>query len=254
MAVYSVYFSPTGGVKAVMDQLVSAWPQATGIDLSDPHFDPTRYSFTPQDICLVGAPAFEGRVPKLQTARLRLLQGGGAKAVAVAVYGNRAIDDTLVELADTLTEAGFVCCAGVKAVAHHSLFTQYAVGRPDAGDAAQLQEFSRRLKQAAEADTAAAPVLPGSRPYRALTPSTFFPRMLHPEACTRCGLCAARCPASAIRMEDPAWIDTEQCARCMRCVTFCPAGALGMDPARMEALNQRIAPLFEGRKPNELYL
>ena len=72
--------------------------------------------------------------------------------------------------------------------------------------------------------------------------------------CTRCGLCAANCPAAAIDLAGEAFIDTAKCARCMRCLTFCPTGAIGMDPERMAALNARIPPLFEGRKPNTLFL
>lgn len=254
MAVYSIHFSPTGGVRAVMEPLCSAWPQVTAIDLTRPDDDYTRYAFAPQDVCLIGVPAFEGLVPPLALQRLAAMQGGGARAILVAVYGNRAIDDTLTELEDWVTRAGFTVVGGAKAVAHHSLFTQYAVGRPDAEDLTELRGFSQKLRAAAEAPSPAPVTLPGGRPYKTRTPSSFFPLLLAPERCTRCGLCAARCPAQAIDLESPDFLDTGKCARCMRCVTFCPNQALGMDPERMAALNARIPPLFEGRKVNELYL
>lgn len=75
--------------------------------------------------------------------------------------------------------------------------------------------------------------------------------------CTGCGLCAANCPARAIRMwprsrPRPYW--TFSCESCMRCVAFCPERAvqaghswgvllyfIAMNGALMTAFN-RIAP------------
>ena len=42
----------------------------------------------------------------------------------IVVYGNRAYDDTFVELQDVLTGAGFVCIAAVAATAEHSIMRQ----------------------------------------------------------------------------------------------------------------------------------
>jgi hypothetical protein len=52
----------------------------------------------------------------------------------VAVFGNRAIDDTLLELQDVLVASGFVCIAGMETVAEHSLMHQFGTGRPDQQD------------------------------------------------------------------------------------------------------------------------
>ena len=253
MAVYSIYFSPTGGTRAVMEPLTSAWTQVTPIDLSRPDTDYAQYRFTADDICLIGVPSFGGLVPLPALQRLAAMTGGGAKAVAVAVYGNRAIDDTLTELEDALTAAGFALMAGAQAVAHHSLFTQYAVGRPDAEDIAQLREFSAKLKAAAEAGSSA-PTLPGNRPYKARTPASFIPALQKPDRCTRCGACAIHCPMQAIALEPELTVDAGKCIACMRCFSLCPVGAIGPDPEKIAAVAERIAPMFAGRKPNELYL
>ena len=46
-----------------------------------------------------------------------------------------------------------------------------------------------------------------------------------PAACTRCGLCAAKCPSSNIRMNDlPEFAD--RCELCMRCQSVCPVNAI----------------------------
>lgn len=39
------------------------------------------------------------------------MQGNGVRAVLPAAYGNRAYGDTLLELKNTLTDAGFRCVA-----------------------------------------------------------------------------------------------------------------------------------------------
>ncbi|MBQ7858990.1 MAG: 4Fe-4S binding protein, partial [Faecalibacterium sp.] len=205
------------------------------------------------DICLIGVPSFGGLVPMPALQRLAAMTGGGAKAVLVAVYGNRAIDDTLTELEDCVKAAGFAVLAGVQAVAHHSLFTQYAVDRPDAEDIAQLREFSAKIEAAAEAD-GPAPTLPGNRPYKARTPASFIPALQKPASCTHCGSCAARCPMQAITLAPDVTVDAGKCIACMRCFSICPAGAIGPDPEKLAAVSARIAPMFEGRKPNTLFI
>ena len=58
--------------------------------------------------------------------------GCGARAVLMCVYGNRAYEDTLVELADTAEKAGFHVIAAVAAIAEHSVVRRFAAGRPGA--------------------------------------------------------------------------------------------------------------------------
>lgn len=81
------------------------------------------------DLCLIAVPSFGGRVPEIALSRLREIKGNGASAVLIAVYGNRAIDDTLLELKDTLVPLGFCCIAAVSAVAEHSIMRCYGTGR-----------------------------------------------------------------------------------------------------------------------------
>ena len=95
---YEITFSPTGGTKKCADLLSAAWSEKTEIDLMDRKADFSKYTFTEEYTCLVAVPSFGGRVPAIATERLQNMQGGGAKAILVVVYGNRAYEDTLVEL------------------------------------------------------------------------------------------------------------------------------------------------------------
>ena len=143
MANYKIIFSPTGGVEKCAD-LLSAnlggnWKE---IDLS--------HSISPvtlmeEDLCIYAVPSFGGRVVPIATERLKSIQGNGAKAILLCVYGNRAYEDTLVEMQDTLNAQGFCCVAAIAALAEHSIMHQFATGRPDASDEAILAEFASKI-------------------------------------------------------------------------------------------------------------
>ena len=75
------------------------------------------------------------------------------------MFGNRAIDDTLLELQDVLEASGFVCIAGMEAVAEHSLMHQFGTGRPDRQDEKELLEFAAKIMQNSE--TQRTPQFPG---------------------------------------------------------------------------------------------
>ena len=49
-------------------------------------------------------PVYAGRVPALAVERLKDIKTNGVKCVIVAVYGNRAYEDALVEMQDVATE------------------------------------------------------------------------------------------------------------------------------------------------------
>lgn len=56
----------------------------------------------------------------------------------VTAYGNRAFDDTLLELKDTMKICGFICNCALAAVTRHSVLPKYGEGRQDYDDAEEL--------------------------------------------------------------------------------------------------------------------
>ncbi len=122
MKIFHIYFSPTGGTKKAGEYLTQSWRKdVEEINLSDYGKDFSQIKFCEEDVCYVSVPSFGGRVPTVATERITQMKGYGAKAVAVCVYGNRAYEDTLLELTDTLTARGFSCVAGTAAIAEHSI-------------------------------------------------------------------------------------------------------------------------------------
>lgn len=121
MAVYAITFSPVGGTRKAAGFFLKGFcSDGIPIDLTDRALAFSDMAFTARDICLVAVPAYGGRVPRPAAERLGQMHGGGVRAILMAVYGNRAFEDTLAELAGLLCAAGFRCTAGVAAVAQHS--------------------------------------------------------------------------------------------------------------------------------------
>lgn len=106
--------------------------------------------------------SYDGRIPSVIAEMFKDIKVEGTKAVLTVVYGNRAIDDTLVELQDVLEVSGFVCIAGMEAVAEHSLMPQFGTGRPDQQDEKELLEFTSEIIHCERYET---PQFPGHRPY-----------------------------------------------------------------------------------------
>ena len=180
------------------------------------------------ELVVVAVPSYGGRVPTPVASRLSRLGHVGAPAIMLVTYGNRAVDDTFVELADTLESKGMVPVGGAAVVAHHSLMTNVAQGRPDQDDLSVVDELARhassKLAHAACARDARLGSVPGGRPSREFGGVPFKPRT-DEELCVRCGACVVQCPVCAIDAEDPTKTDADACISCMRCIDVCPRGA-----------------------------
>lgn len=256
MAVNTLCFSPTGGTRRVVDALVGAWSgEGATLDLSDRAVDFAAQAYGEGDVCLIGVPSFGGRVPDAALEHLALVDGGGAAAVLVVAYGNRAYDDTLLELADAAKASGFRVVAAVAAATEHSIMRQFGTGRPDVRDLEELHAFANRIASAvdgAAARTLEEPVLPGSHPFRAYDGVPFKPKA--GKACTDCGSCARSCPVGAIPEADPTCTDKDRCISCMRCIVLCPQGARKLNRAVLFVAGKKMAKVCGSRKPNELFL
>lgn len=253
MSIYSMYFSPAGGTKKVTDVVAAALGNAAEVDLSRPDADYGREVFGAEDVCVIGVPSFGGRVPGVILERMMQMHVDGARAVLIAVYGNRAIDDTLAELSDVAKECGFQVAAAVSAVAEHSIMRQFGAGRPDARDIEELKGFAAQIKERLEMPEACdGVVIPGNRPYRAYGGVPFKPAA--GKRCNRCGICASLCPVQAIPRDHPDSVDSSVCISCMRCVRVCPQHARTLNPVLLFAASKKMEKACKSRKGNELFL
>lgn len=253
MKAIQIVFSPTGGTKKVTDSITKDWSQPiTTVDLTDPAADFSGVSIDPDDAVLIAVPSFGGRVPALAAQRISMLRGNGAKCGIVCVYGNRAYEDTLVELQNLAQQSGFRVMAAVSAVAEHSIMHQYATGRPDQSDMAELERFGGEILSKLTGEAGETPAIPGNRPYKKSGGGGMVPKA--GKDCVSCGLCAKKCPAQAIDHADPKTVDGKKCISCMRCVSVCPKSARKVNEAMVSAVALAIKKACSVRKDNELFI
>ena len=250
MKTYNFIFSPTGGTAKVASALMANWPEGETIDLSDAAASFAR-SLGEDALALVSMPSFGGLAPQLALDRLARIQANGAKCALVAVYGNRAYEDTLIQMVDVAQQAGFQVIAAVSAVAEHSIVRAYAAGRPDGKDRSELGEFGARILQKAEAGDVSPVEVPGNRPYKKAG-SAFAPK--GSSACVSCGLCSKKCPAGAIDAAHPRATNKDACIGCMRCVSACPQQARKLNPLMVKVAATALKKACADPKANELFI
>ncbi len=252
--VIKIVFSPTGGTQKVVDIISQVWkvPQTT-IDISDPEIELNECVFTGHDLCIVAVPSFGGRVPEIAVERLKQIQALKSPTILVVTYGNRAYDDTLLELKDVLKSQGFSCVSAIAAVCQHSIMHSFAIGRPDKLDELQLTDFSQNIYDILTrvADMIEVEV-PGHYPYVKHSAIPMHPKASH--KCTNCGICAKKCPVQAIPLEDGSKTDNNKCITCMRCTVICPHQARSCNHFKIGIATKKLAKACSGSKPNELYM
>ncbi len=231
----------------------SLFDSYTKINLLDKNTDFGTLTFAENDVCIIAVPSFSGRVPPLATKRLSEITAKNTKAILLCVYGNRAFDDTLLELQDTLNSRGFFQFAAVSAIAEHSIVRQYGQGRPNDNDKKVLSEFGEKIKMEISKNTKTTQLnLPGNYPYKKISSSALNPKAN--KKCDNCNICVEECPVNAINPKNIAICDENLCIGCMRCISVCPKNARELDENIVMSLSERLKPLCSNAKNNELFI
>ena len=243
------YFSATGTTRKIVTGLAEGLAGNPGnpgnqpvmhIDFTLPEARKSPLSFAQEDLVVIGVPVYAGRVPNVLLKYLNAVQGNGASAIAVVVYGNRHFNDALIELKDILGSTGFKVVAGGAFIGEHSFSRVLGANRPDESDMAAVSDFAGRIAGKLAASGQHEPLsVPGDRPYRAYSrPKANDGRqmVLHKvtpktgEDCIDCKLCVSLCPMGSIDMDDVSQIKGI-CLRCCACVKACPTEAKHFDDA-----------------------
>lgn len=252
----SVYFSPTGNTKTVMELIAGQLSDCPArLDLTGPGKRP-EYHFLENEAVLVGVPVYGGRVPAVAAERLKKLHGRRTAAVLVVTYGNRAYEDALLELKLILIRQGFRPVAAAAVPAEHNIVRSIAQGRPDKQDRKKLKYFTRDLGRRfweLESNYRIGDLkTPGSRPFRKYHGVPL--KIKAGSSCKACGLCVRNCPMQAISRTDPRITDSERCILCMRCVRQCPSGARRINPVVLMAVRQKLKKACAERKEAEFFM
>lgn len=245
MKIHAMYWSATGTTRTVVRRIAQtlaarAGAAVTGHDFTRPAMRTQEIRFGPDDLVVFGTPVYAGRVPNVLLPFLRTVQGGGALAVPVVLFGNRNFDDGLIELRDLLVQDGFRPIAGAAFVGQHAFSRVLAAGRPDADDLALADRFAEQIWDkvcsGVGLDTPVAvrgeqPIRPYYTPRdRAGRPINILKVKPKTDAarCDGCGKCVAVCPMGSIDPGDPTAV-TGICIKCCACERICPTGAKYFD-------------------------
>jgi ferredoxin len=259
----AIYFSPTGTTERVVNAIAVGTGLPVGrIDLTHPSARRAfSHRFDTDEVAVIGLPVYAGRLPLKLDDFFAGLDGNGAMAAAVVMYGNREYDDALLELKMRLEERGFTVPAAAAFVGEHTFSNKIAAGRPDANDLSIAADFGKKMARIIDRVIKSTLTVKGSYPFKMKgydpaaggTHPTQF-NITTTDACSGCRLCAEDCPWGAIDAEDPRSIDMASCMRCLRCLKNCPNGAKQIKDERFLA----FLPQFEGRlgarKEPELFL
>ena len=241
--VWAVYFSATDTTKKTVLTIADEAARLLGAEREDydftlPGMRENGFAAGKDDLVIFGTPVYAGRVPNVLLKYLATIQGNGALAVPVVLFGNRNFDDGLIELRDILENTGFHTVAAAAFVGEHSFSKTLAAGRPDADDMKEALAFAGKIAEKVKGlpdGEAPAPVeVEGvPHPYRGY----YQPRdrkgvsidirkvkSLVSDACDDCKICADVCPMGSISHENVREY-TGICIKCGACIKKCPKQA-----------------------------
>lgn len=246
-----VYFSPTHTSAKVAKAIAKGFG-----NIDSEVFDATRKEVSLKaekgSLTIVAVPVYGGHIAITARHRLEMLEGNGTPVIPVVVYGNRAYEEALKELAALLEEKGFVPVAGATFIGEHSYSTDkkpIAKGRPDGNDLAFAENFGKalsvkinNLSDAESGKVDVAKIRKPKQPFFKLLGFVFNvlrlrrsgkPMPVTPltdeSLCKHCGACVVACPVAAIEKGREEVTNASRCIRCCACVKVCPHKARTFD-------------------------
>lgn len=253
--VYKVYFSATYTTKKVVDAIadelcdciidcdVTSQPLSEIVEMDR------------GDVLVIGMPVYGGRIPKSTLQSIAQLKGNDVPTIISCVYGNRDYDDALLELRNEVEKRGFRIVSASAFIARHSIFTQIAKDRPNVEDMADVVEFATHSKTIIESLDDFSQLqqieVKGNMPYKVFNQLPIYPSA--DEKCVECGVCASKCPVSAISIDNPRLTNEDKCLACGRCIVECAIGARDFIGEFFETRAAKFQEAFSMPKANEMY-
>ncbi len=250
MRVHAIYFSPAGSTKKIVEKV------AEGISVDFAAHDITQglkedILLDDADVAVVGVPSYSGRVPVLAAQYLSEIEANGAACILACVYGNRAWEDTLLELSQICRKCGFAEISAAAFIARHSIFPDVAADRPNPDDLEQARSFGEESLKLIKGNKRHQINLAGNIPFGEIRRAPFVPET--DDRCTQCGLCARLCPTAAIDPTNASNTDAALCISCARCIEYCPVNARKFAGALYEKSQANFKKQYASKKEIELF-
>ncbi len=267
-----IYFSPTGTTKTIAEHMARGIG-AENIKMVDVTLRSDRKkstSFSKDDLVILAAPVYYGRLPEEIAPYFAELKGQQTPVIPTVVYGNREYDDALKELYDITVAGGFIPVAAGAFIGEHSYSTPdrpIAEARPDANDLDKAQTFGVRIREklapVESLHKAALSNVPGNVPY--LVPKNLnmikearkaipFTPETDIDTCIQCGQCVETCPTEAVTLDETVTTDRWRCIICFACIKNCPTGARAMKDSNFIQAISHLFELCKERKEPETFL
>lgn len=168
----------------------------------------------------------------------------------MVVYGNRDYDDALLELTDILSDADFDVIGAGAFIGQHSIFPKVASSRPDNIDMRVLGNFANECHRVIDTVKRGELKIKGNRPYKKAAGVPLHPSG-DPEVCNRCGKCVEKCPADAIKADEPYKTDGRICISCGRCINVCPKHTRRYSGLKYKLIGSIFTAAFSKRRESE---
>lgn len=226
--VKTIFFSPgrkTGNIASIFSRHLGY--DYERYDITSYKKRDTKIELASDDVAVFAYPVYGGRVVDIMVNQLENIVFNNNIAVVLAVYGNRAYEDALLEMQDLLEAKGVKVAAAGAFIANHSIMRKVAAGRPDEKDMEILEDFAKKVRNKIDNLESFEKLekikLPGNYPYRKYNGIPLKPK--GNKKCTACGACVNNCPVNAIPKENPRYTDKSKCITCMGCHVICPQNA-----------------------------
>ncbi len=263
MTLNTVYYSPTGTTQKIVKEIGQNLDSELIFEYNLTRMPAGLKNVIGDDsLTIIGVPVYGGRLPISAVESLKNLTSNGSPVVLVVVYGNRAFEDSLLELNEIAIDCGFNVIAATAFIGEHSYSTvdkPIAEGRPDEQDLIKCSDFSSLIKNKLDilnsTEKVSEVIIPGQYPYKERNQP---PVSIHPETdnqkCNKCGICVDVCPTHAITINESVNTNGELCTWCCACVKSCPNEARIFDNPAVNAIKDRLFTNCSARKEPEFFV